>query len=241
MSSQMEDSYYQPPCWTTIPLEIRHQIWCWAYISQEPRIVEVRTLEHNHYLLPHPRWCPRYSPSPAPHVVNICRESRDVAQRIAKKAGHLIFDTVSEAPKIYFDPDVDTLYVHNEKDYWIGDWGSEGILTELRNSDQGSRLRFLAIDLEPLTRATTPDSLHGDLLGFPKVEKIIFVVRKVDQEVLEWVKRLDRHLWLWAQDPSRLPGRTRRGPYPKECELVMLRAGKFETIETERNKWARRL
>lgn len=98
-------------------------------------------------------------------MVNICHEARSIAHNAAQCAGHLIFQDTQGActPHIYFRPEIDTLFVYNEKDYWIRDWGPEGILTELWMIHHSERLHFLTIDLESLTRATTSWSLLVDL------------------------------------------------------------------------------
>lgn len=223
------------PSWASIPLEIRLKIWALAYTTQGPRLVEVRTAEHNHSLGPHLRWCPRYSLSPSPNVVNICREARDEAQRIAEQAGHLIFNIMPEAPKIYFNSDIDTLYVPNERDYWIRDWGPEGILTEFQSNHQPERLRFLAIGLEPLTRATTSYSLYRDLIAFQKLEEIIFVVKKTDDDILTLIKRFDRCLQMWAQDLVLSREKVRCHPYPRECRLAIRHALHLEFVKKEKN------
>jgi hypothetical protein len=41
---------------------------------------------------------------------------------------------------------VDTLYIRNEKEYWIRDWwGPAGVLTQLKHAWQPELLRVLAI------------------------------------------------------------------------------------------------
>jgi hypothetical protein len=219
-----------------IPLEIRLRIWALVYVTQGPRLVEVRTAEHDHYLGPHLRWCPRYSPSPPPTVVNVCREARAEAHKIAERAGHLIFDMGTGAPKIYFNPEIDTLYVPNEKHYWIRDWGPEGILTELKCSYSPESLRSLAIGLDPLSRATTPYSLLMDLLDFQLLETVIFVTENADPEVTRWIEKLDRRLACWERDGGGLQGKVRHHPYPTECGLAICQAGRLVSIKKEKRR-----
>ncbi|KAF1911110.1 hypothetical protein BDU57DRAFT_552342 [Ampelomyces quisqualis] len=72
----------------SLPKEIRLEIWSLAYFAQPPRLVALRTKSHErHY---DNNFCPRYSPSPAPTVVNVCKEARAEAHYQARKAGHMV-------------------------------------------------------------------------------------------------------------------------------------------------------
>ena len=215
-------------------LEIRLAIWGLVYTAACARIVEVQTSEHDHYSKTH-RWCPRYSPSPPPLVVNICREAREEARRLARAAGHLLFTTTSSnPPDIYFNPAIDTLYVPNDKNYWIRDWGPEGVLTQVKAEPRPQLLRSLAIELDPLTRGTTPYFLQRDIADFEGLEEVILIVKKAGKAELDWVKKLDRSLHAWLLNTRRL--RERQGtaksirPYPEECKIALKRGVKFEFI-----------
>ncbi|KUJ16447.1 uncharacterized protein LY89DRAFT_782699 [Mollisia scopiformis] len=217
--------------WTALHVEIRLMIWRLAYAAQTPRLVEVQTLQHNHYDYPH-AWYPRYSPSPPPTIVNVCREARDEARREAQKANHLLFATTPDAFDIYFNPAIDTLYVPNDKTYWIRDWGPEGVLTQFKKHHQPELLRFLAIELDPLSRATTHHTLRTDLKGFTSLEDIVFVVKEPSTEIFGWVEGLSRALRIYGQG---IRGRGQR-TYPEECKLAIKRGGLLELIHHRRDQ-----
>ncbi|KAK0101169.1 hypothetical protein ONS95_012850 [Cadophora gregata] len=229
----MESSAVVASGWTSLSLELRQAIWELVYTTQDARVVEVSTAEHSHHSQEHD-WCPRFSPSPRPTMVNICHEARCIAHDVAQRAGHLIFQGTQDtyASDIYFNPEIDTLFVRNDKYYWIRDWGSEGILTQMWKMHDPDRLRFLAIELEPLTRATTPWSLHIDLFYFPQVEEIMFVVKQESEEAQERLRFLNRERRHLVQDGS--SGYTR--PRPKvsqdlgDFKLARIRRGALEYL-----------
>lgn len=219
---------HEPTGWAGLDLDIRLMIWELAYLLQDPRVVEVRTAKHDHYSGYHD-WCPRYSPSPPPTIVNVCGEARAVARRIAQGRGHLLFATTPDAPDIYFNPAIDTLYVPNEKDYWIRDWGPEGVLTQFKKEHQPGSLRVLAIGLDPVSRGTTPNSLESDLDDFRALKHLIFVVEQPDKDVLHWVSALDRRLAFLVRTQQRA-GRGIRA-FPDECKLATRRGGRLQLVE----------
>lgn len=97
-----------------LPKELRLQIWAIAYFSQTSRLVTITTSPHdeNHAFN---TFCPRYSPSPAPTVVNICQESRAEARYQATKAGHIValpyeYESICSR-EFYFRFDKDILYL----------------------------------------------------------------------------------------------------------------------------------
>jgi hypothetical protein len=103
----------------SLPKEIRLEIWALAYFAQSPRLVALRTKSHaRHY---DNNFCPRYSPSPAPTVVNVCQEARAEAHYQARKAGHIVRlhhgQLIVPAPEaqlteeFYFRFDTDILYL----------------------------------------------------------------------------------------------------------------------------------
>ncbi|KAL9624352.1 MAG: hypothetical protein Q9160_001314 [Pyrenula sp. 1 TL-2023] len=169
--------------------ELRSMIWHHLYQAQDNRLVEIRSLTSCD---DHDGPCPRYSPSPPPAVANICHESRAEALRIARKANHLLFwDVQPHLPPIYFNPDIDTLYVRNEKVVWIRDFRPVGILTQLCRVEWPAEPRLsLAIELEPLKRATSSLMMKYDLYKLQKLKELLFVVRDVNDEVLEEFKSL---------------------------------------------------
>jgi len=226
-------SSLQPAGFARLDLEIRFMIWRLAYTLQGPRIVEVRTKKHND-CGNHQGWCPRYSPSPAPTIVNVCSEAREEVRKMAQRAGHLLFATASDSPSIYFNPAIDTLYVPNEKEYWIRDWGPEGILTQFKKEHQPEILRLLAIGLDPVERGTSTRSLESDLDDFQQLEEIIFVVRKLEKKIFDRIQALDNLLrFLKAMEARRAQQRASENPrkYPDECKLAMKCGGYLKFIE----------
>lgn len=178
--------------WANLSLELRRAIWGLVYATQDARVVEVRTAKHDHHEQDH-RWCPRFSPSPRPVMVNVCHDARSIGQDLARRAGHLIFPGAQDTSDIYFNYDIDTLFVRNEKDYWIRDWGPEGILTQFWETHSPASLRFLAIELDPLSRATTRYSLELDLFHFSQLEELAFIVESGSKEAEEQLRVLNRH------------------------------------------------
>jgi len=180
--------------------DIRAMVWALFYKAEAPRIVEIRTKKHESCEEHEEYWCPRYSPSPNPAVVNICKEARLEARRIAGISGHLFLsgDQPSASCPIYFNPEKDTLSIHNDKNYWIRDWfGGHGILTQLKDSWQPERLRVLAIDLEPINRATNERSFRNDLNDFKNLGQVIFTVTKhfeIANELVHVLSLLPRHM-----------------------------------------------
>ena len=179
--------------WSNLSLELRQAIWALVYGTQVARVVEVATTEHTPCNSDHD-WCPRFSPSPRPVLVNVCHEARSTAHNIAQRVGHLIFPPAQDTgtTDIYFNPEIDTLFVRNDKNHWIRDWGREGILTQMWKMHHPESLRSLAIELEPLSRATMPWSLHVDLSYFTQITDVIFVVKQDSDEVQKQFRLLDR-------------------------------------------------
>lgn len=169
--------------------EIRLMIWTQLYQDQDARLVEIRSIKDCDN---HDGPCPRYSPTPPPAVVNICHEARSDALQIARQAGHLLFfDTQPDLSPIYFNPAIDTLYVRNEKSVWIRDFRPVGILTQLYQVHWHSgQLRSLAIELEPVNRATSGHMMEKDLRRFRDLKELVFVARELNDEVLETFKSL---------------------------------------------------
>jgi hypothetical protein len=213
-------------------LDVRLIIWRELYYLQSPRIVEVRTQEHSD-CSNHESWCPRYSPSPSPTVVNVCHEAREEAQNVAQKAGHLLFTTGPDSPAIYFNPEIDTLYVPNEKEYWIRDWDRCGILTQVRK-ERPMDINVLAIGLDPVERGTTALSLEQDFNELKMLKDIIFVVKSPDGEIFGCIRQLNGRLRVLQRENDE---RVQRGAvhqaraFPSECKIAILRGGRFIFVE----------
>jgi hypothetical protein len=104
---------------TSLPKELRLQIWALAYFAEPPRLVALQTKPHDES---HGKdfFCPRYSPSPAPTIVNVCHEARVEAHFQAEKARHLVRHHVGLFPatpetmyteEYYFRFSTDILYI----------------------------------------------------------------------------------------------------------------------------------
>ncbi|KAF2430292.1 hypothetical protein EJ08DRAFT_248519 [Tothia fuscella] len=102
----------------SLDLEIRLMIWELVYLNEPPRVVEVRTRDQ----IP-------TSPSPRPVAMNICYEAREEAQRLARRGGHILFD--SSTPRgsvlIILNPEKDTLYLPSETRKPDYRWAEESI------------------------------------------------------------------------------------------------------------------
>lgn len=172
-------------------VEVQLMIWAYLYAAGPKRIVEVRTAKHKSGKSHRKGWFTRYSPTPAPLVVNTCNEARNEAKRTALKAGHILFAT--KQPKslhpIYFDPAIDTLYVRNEKEHWMR--GRSGIMAQLQRAWNPQLLRELAIEIDPVERATSHRTFRQDLEDFLNLEKVVFVTKKPDDEICQLVQSLE--------------------------------------------------
>jgi len=225
-------------CLPELNLDIRVMIWKQSYEIEPPRIVEIDTEKHGNCNEHTKSWCPRYSPSPPPAIVNVCHETRYEAQRLAKIKGHLLFfSSQPNLPPIYFNPAKDTLYVRNSKEYWIRDWwGGNGILTQLKLSWQPELLRFLAIELDPINRATRRGTFEGDLKDFQNLDLAIYVVAKQDEKMTHLVQWRSHSPWLVNRKleflerhcgvikPSGWISRV------KECKLAVRRGACFDFV-----------
>src|SRR5277367_5369758 len=129
-SSNIPSRKPEPPSQTGRPLtqftlfpkliiELRLKIWDFCFALQEPRLVEVRTQSHD--CDQHKGWCPRFSACRIPILVHVCAEARMVAREQAQRAGHLCFSTLSSPPNVFFNPDIDRLYLPVEKESWMRD------------------------------------------------------------------------------------------------------------------------
>jgi hypothetical protein len=236
--------------WPCLSSELRIKIWKLVYGDQEGRVVEVETAPHAHYDYEH-RWCPRSSRSLRPVMVNVCHEARAIAYKLAQLAGHIIFDTSSETNPIYFNREIDTLYVLNTKEYWIRDWGPEGILTQYQTIHSPALLRFLAIDLEPLNRASNQYSLLLDLHHFSALEEMVFLASENSEEAREIIRFMNTHLDIWKKEEDMDPAQRARSrvgePYRlaiplrlRECTFARRVGKRFMYFDTPRAKFRSR-
>ncbi|OAL52346.1 hypothetical protein IQ07DRAFT_368806 [Pyrenochaeta sp. DS3sAY3a] len=174
-----------------LPKEIRLQIWTLAYFSQAPRLVAIETHQHDEF---HSKdtFCPRYSPTPAPTVFNICQESRAEAHFQALKAGHVVRLPYAASPDFfsdfYFRWDVDILFLSTTgpRVGHLDDSFEVGLLAHFREASAGTptatALRNVSI--------TDPDWTsyrYGGLSDFPNIARVIMMVDRgcLDGDVLQ--------------------------------------------------------
>ncbi|PQE12529.1 hypothetical protein CJF30_00002395 [Rutstroemia sp. NJR-2017a BBW] len=207
--------------WSSLSLELRLAIWGFLYFTTPARIVEVQTAEHDHSNHPYYLWCPRYSPSPAPLVVNVCREARDEARKLARLAGHLLFPGNS-SHDIYFNPAIDTLYIPSKKERFMGSWTDELSLAPFKVGSKPEKLRSLALGLD--TRATEWTTLRWEILELTGLEEVILVVERADQHALAWMKGWEKNL----RDDTWGDRRTHENPRPEWQRLPMLHLPPFQ-------------
>jgi hypothetical protein len=212
--------------------DVRRLLWTLLYRDEPPRLVEVQTAKHDCHHGVH--YCPRFSPSPRPTVVNICREARDEANRIARIAGHIIFDTHFATSPIYFKREIDTLYVPNEKDNWIRDFYPPGILTQFKREHSPESVSRLALGLDPVFRGTSVLSLRLDLQDFVALRDLIFIIKELDDEIIGHIRQLN--LFLKRANAAAPLVQQRSGSehlrtYPKECILALKRGALLEFVQ----------
>jgi hypothetical protein len=195
----------QSPNYTTmsifdLPKELRLQIWSLSYLSHPPRLVTLRTLPHNEH---HPEsdFCPRYSPTPAPTVVNICREARAEAEYEARRRGDLIslpsrLGPASQAvacagPEFYFRLDTDILFIDLESGgKHFDDSPESGLLAHFLAASpcDASTLRKIAIT-QVVRVAFIDGALSNCLRDFPAIEYLVLVLGSGDMWTVQEKER----------------------------------------------------
>ena len=183
----------------SLPKELRLQIWSLSYLSHPPRLVTLRTLPHNEN---HPESvpCPRYSPTPAPTVVNICREARDEAVYEARRRCELISlpsplkaasHGACAAPEFYFRLDTDILFIdldHGSKHF--DDSPDCGLLAHFLDAEgcDASQLKRIAIT-QVVRVAFIDGALSNCLRDFPCIEYLILVLGPGDMRTVQEKER----------------------------------------------------
>ena len=177
-----------------LPKEIRLQIWSLAYFDEPPRLVSLRTKAHNEHH-GEDAFCPRYSPTPAPTVANICQESRCEAEHQARRANHLIHLPSPSDPspqEFYFRLDTDTLFIDLEhginKHY--DDSPDCGLLAHFLEAVgcDATILRSIAIT-QVIRVAFIDGALSNCLRDFPHIEHLIMVVDPKDMRTSQEKER----------------------------------------------------
>jgi hypothetical protein len=175
---------------SSLPKEIRLQIWLLVYFAQSPRLVALRTKSHDE-AHDETTFCPRYSPTPAPTAVNICHESRGEAYYQARKAGHVIrlhqgrlFNVASDTPgrfteEFYFRFEIDILYLplEDSRVKHFDDSPENGLLRHFRFSVDcdATLLRNIAVT-QVIKSGYRDGSLSNTLQEFPHLARIVMIV-----------------------------------------------------------------
>lgn len=168
-----------------LPKEIRLHIYSFAYFSEPPRLVTLRTKTHDDQ---HAEdvFCPRHSPSAAPVVTNICHEARAEAERLARRARDLIclpspLDAKPE--EFYFRLDTDILYLDLEhgNDKHFDDSPDAGLLAHFLEAEGCDATLLKKIAITQIVRVAFVDgALSNCLRDFPNIEHLIMVVDPKD-------------------------------------------------------------
>ncbi|KAH7396665.1 hypothetical protein DE146DRAFT_590578, partial [Phaeosphaeria sp. MPI-PUGE-AT-0046c] len=173
----------------SLPKELRLEIWSLVYFSQAPRLVALRTRPHN---TNHSEGtlCPRYSPSPAPTVANICHEARSEAYHQARKVGHLVRlpydrcfavdqEIVEPVEEFFFRFEIDILYLPLEDAHLehFDDSPDTGMLRHFRQAIEcdTSLLRNIAVT-QVVISGFQDGSLSNTLREFPNITRIIMMI-----------------------------------------------------------------
>jgi hypothetical protein len=162
-----------------LPKEVRLAIWSLVYFSQSPRLVALRTKPHdeNH---DEQTFCPRYSPTPAPTVVNICQEARAEAHYQALKAGHIVRLNCEPlfvaSDEFYFRFETDILYLPLEDEHvqHFDDSPDVGFLCHFRTGCDASLLQNIAVT-QVVSSGYYDGSLSNCLRDFPNISRMIMV------------------------------------------------------------------
>ncbi|CAO2655849.1 Nn.00g046520.m01.CDS01 [Neocucurbitaria sp. VM-36] len=167
---------------SALPKEIRLQIWAAAYFSQSFRLVALATRRHN---VNHEEdtFCPRYSPSPAPVVVNICQESRAEAHYQALRAGHIVklpckLETIC-CKEFYFRFDTDILYLPLESPnvQHYDDSPEVGLLSHFREAIGCTPTMLRHVAITNVVHSGFEDgSLSNVLRDYPNISWMIMLV-----------------------------------------------------------------
>ncbi|KAF3037801.1 hypothetical protein E8E12_005560 [Didymella heteroderae] len=181
-----------------LPKELRLQMWSLSYLTHPPRLVTLRTSPHSEHH-PESTFCPRYSPTPAPTVVNICREARAEAEYEARRRGHLISLPSSLGPasldgvpaEFYFRLDTDVLFIDLETGgKHFDDSPDCGLLAHFLNAEgcDASQLRKIAIT-QVVRVAFIDGALSNCLRDFPAIEYLVMVLDPRDMRTVQEKER----------------------------------------------------
>ncbi len=168
-----------------LPKEIRLQIWSLAFFNEPPRLVTLRSKSHDDQ---HAEdvFCPRYAPTPAPTVVNICHEARAEAEYQARRAKSLIHLPSPFDPKpaeFYFRLDQDLLFIDlgSGLNKHFDDSPDAGLLAhflEARGCDAASLKKIVITQIVRV--AFVDGALTNCLRDFPDIEHLVMIVDPKD-------------------------------------------------------------
>ncbi|KAK0643328.1 hypothetical protein B0T16DRAFT_391867 [Cercophora newfieldiana] len=158
-----------PPKFTLfsrLPTELRLHIWT---LSCHPRVVQVRYSPTSDRCL---------TPTPPPPILSVCREARDEA---LFSVYVLTFGTKTHAPRIYFSPALDVLYLPR--------WGDLGYADTARDfgtfvRDTARWVGSLAIDhVKPeIRRPWETYSKFCLMRNFPGLREVFLVVAGQEED-----------------------------------------------------------
>lgn len=225
-----------------LPKELRLQIWSLAYHNEPPRLVALETKPHaeSH---DETHFCPRYSPSPAPTVVNICHESREEARYQAIKADHIV-ELPSDIPGtggggFYFRLDTDILLIQLEgkrvKHY--DDSPEVGLLAHFRRATgcNPEQLQKVAVT-KVILNGFRDGSLSNVLREFPKISHMVMMLTEdiweKDMEKELFVRAAARIVRMYKLDlmnQASSQGKTFK-PHPFDVDFARLRHGQLDIV-----------
>ncbi|KAF3040007.1 hypothetical protein E8E11_001004 [Didymella keratinophila] len=182
-----------------LPKELRLQIWSLSYLSHPPRLVTLRTLPHNEHHA-ESTFCPRYSPTPVPTVIHICREARAEAEYEARRRGHLIslpsplspaLHAACAEPEFYFRLDTDILFIDLESGGKHFDDSPEcGLLAHFLFASNCNASRLKKIAITQVVRVAFIDgALSNCLRDFPCIEYLVLVLGSGDMRTVHEKER----------------------------------------------------
>ncbi|KAF1930138.1 uncharacterized protein M421DRAFT_3890 [Didymella exigua CBS 183.55] len=177
----------------SLPKELRLQIWSLAYFASPPRLVTLRTSPHNEQHT-ESTFCPRYSPTPAPTVFNICRESRAEAEYEARRHRHLISlpsPLASEPQGFYFRLDTDVLFIDLEAgNKHFDDSPDAGLLAHFLEAGGCDADALRKIAITQIVRVAFVDgALSNCLRDFPNIAYLVMVLDLRDMRSVQEKER----------------------------------------------------
>ncbi|KAJ4989525.1 hypothetical protein SVAN01_05060 [Stagonosporopsis vannaccii] len=177
-----------------LPKELRLQIWSYAYFDEPPRVVSLQTIAHDDQ---HTEdvFCPRYSPSPAPTVANICREARAEAEYHARRTKaliHLPSPLDTKSAEFYFRLDTDLLFIDLENgiNKHYDDSPDAGLLAHFLDAAGCDATSLKKIVITQVVRVAFVDgALTNCLRDFPNIEYIVMIVDPRDMRTMQEKER----------------------------------------------------